>query len=313
MDINDIYRPVEQGPVAPIKRPGGKKAISVIISIFLFVGMLGLLLLVLARQIGTKSTIKTAIKEMDIANLDLKEVLDVEEDTNLTDFVYDEIVVYEEFKDVTKDDIKEFLEEDVSDYFAGALDQYVDVLYTGEGSVTIDINEIVDIIEESDNEYLKDIEITPEIKEEIKASIDELNIETITTETLVQEDNEIFKVIRKITAPSTLAIAGGIVLFLALLLVVINLKYTKSWMLHISVPMIITGVILIVAGVVLKVFDIKGIVDGGAMVDSIVDAVQTALSGKVFLIAGIAAAVGVVITIGAAVISHINKKNTATE
>lgn len=313
MDINDIYRPVEQGPVAPVKRPGGKKAISVIISIFLFVGMLGLLLLVLARQIGTKSTIKTAIKEMDIANLDLKEVLDVEEDTNLTDFVYDEIVVYEEFKDVTKDDIKEFLEEDVSDYFAGALDQYVDVLYTGEGSVTIDINEIVDIIEESDNEYLKDIEITPEIKEEIKASIDELNIETITTETLVQEDNEIFKVIRKITAPSTLAIAGGIVLFLALLLVVINLKYTKSWMLHISVPMIITGVILIVAGVVLKVFDIKGIVDGGAMVDSIVEAVQTALSGKVFLIAGIAAAVGVVITIGAAVISHINKKNTATE
>ena len=77
--------------------------------------------------------------------------------------------------------------------------------------------------------------------------------------------------------------------------------------------MIITGVILIVAGVVLKVFDIKGIVDGGAMVDSIVEAVQTALSGKVFLIAGIAAAVGVVITIGAAVISHINKKNTATE
>ena len=69
MDINDIYRPVEQGPVAPVKRPGGKKAISVIISIFLFVGMLGLLLLVLARQIGTKSTIKTAIKEMDIANL----------------------------------------------------------------------------------------------------------------------------------------------------------------------------------------------------------------------------------------------------
>ena len=128
MDINDIYRPVEQGPVAPVKRPGGKKAISVIISIFLFVGMLGLLLLVLARQIGTKSTIKTAIKEMDIANLDLKEVLDVEEDTNLTDFVYDEIVVYEEFKDVTKDDIKEFLEEDVSDYFAGALDQYVDVI-----------------------------------------------------------------------------------------------------------------------------------------------------------------------------------------
>lgn len=313
MDINDIYRPVEQGQVAPAKRPGGKKAISVIISIFLFVGMLVLLLLVLARQIGTKSTIKTAIKEMDIANLDLKEVLDVEEDTNLTDFVYDEIVEYEEFKDVTKDDIKEFLEEDVSNYFAGALDQYVDVLYTGEGSVTIDINEIVDIIEESDNEYLKDIEITPEIKEEIKASIDELNIETITTETLVQEDNEIFKVIRKITAPSTLAIAGGIVLFLALLLVVINLKYTKSWMLHISVPMIITGVILIVAGVVLKVFDIKGIVDGGAMVDSIVEAVQTALSGKVFLIAGIAAAVGVVITIGAAVISHINKKNTATE
>ena len=189
----------------------------------------------------------------------------------------------------------------------------MDVLYTGEGSVTIDINEIVDIIEESDNEYLKDIEITPEIKEEIKASIDELNIETITTETLVQEDNTVFKVIRKITAPSTLAIAGGIVLFLALLLVVINLKYTKSWMLHISVPMIITGVILIVAGVVLKVFDIKGIVDGGAMVDSIVEAVQTALSGKVFLIAGIAAAVGVVITIGAAVISHINKKNTATE
>ena len=313
MDINDIYRPVEQEPVAPAKRPGGKKAISVIISIFLFVGMLGLLLLVLARQIGTKSTIKTAIKEMDIANLDLKEVLDVEEDTNLTDFVYEEIVEYEEFKDVTKDDIKEFLEEDVSDYFAGALDQYVDVLYTGEGSVTIDINEIVDIIEESDNEYLKDIEITPEIKEEIKASIDELNIETITTETLVQEDNTVFKVIRKITAPSTLAIAGGIVLFLALLLVVINLKYTKSWMLHISVPMIITGVILIVAGVVLKVFDIKGMVDGGAMVDSIVEAVQTALSGKVFLIAGIAAAVGVVITIGAAVISHINKKKTATE
>ncbi len=313
MDINDIYRPVEQGPVAPAKRSGGKKAVSVIISIFLFIGMLGLLLLVLARQIGTKSTIKTAIKEMDIANLDLKEVLDVEEDTNLTDFVYEEIVEYEEFKDVTKDDIKEFLEEDVSDYFAGALDQYVDVLYTGEGSVTIDINEIVDIIEESDNEYLKDIEITPEIKEEIKASIDELNIETITTETLVQEDNTVFKVIRKITAPSTLAIAGGIVLFLALLLVVINLKYTKSWMLHISVPMIITGVILIVAGVVLKVFDIKGIVDGGAMVDSIVEAVQTALSGKVFLIAGIAAAVGVVITIGAAVISHINKKRTAAE
>ena len=194
MDINDIYRPVEQGPVAPVKRPGGKKAISVIISIFLFVGMLGLLLLVLARQIGTKSTIKTAIKEMDIANLDLKEVLDVEEDTNLTDFVYDEIVVYEEFKDVTKDDIKQFLDEDVSDYFAGELEKYVDVIRTGEGNVSININEIVDIIEESDNEMLKDIEITPEIKEEIKASIDELNIETITTETLVQEDNEIFKV-----------------------------------------------------------------------------------------------------------------------
>lgn len=318
MDINDIYRPVNPEP--PVKekkvgvRSGGRMAASIIISIFLFVGLLGMMLLVLARQVGTKTTIKKVIKEVNIATLDVSEFVDdVEEGTNLTDLIYDEISEFDEFKDVSKEDIEQFIDEDVSDYFAGILEEYVDVIYTGEGKPQIDVDEIVEIIENSDNEYLKDIEITEEDKELIKDTLEEYNIETIVTEIIIEEDDPVFKAIRRVTAPSTLAIAGGVVFLLVVLLVVINLKYITSWMLHISIPMIITGVVLIIAGVVIKVLDIKGIVDGGAMVDSIVEAVQKALSGKVFVIAGILAVVGVIVTTASGIMAHINKKKAVTE
>ena len=147
----------------------------------------------------------------------------------------------------------------------------------------------------------------------IKDTLEEYNIETIVTEIIIEEDDPVFKAIRRVTATSTLAIAGGVVFLLVVLLVVINLKYITSWMLHISIPMIVTGVVLIVAGVVIKVLDIKGIVDGGAMVDSIVEAVQKALSGKVFVIAGILAVVGVIVTTASGIMAHINKKKAVTE
>ena len=309
MDVNNIYKPEFKDTPTP-NRQGWKIAVSSFVSFVLFALFVALITIVLGKQIATKSVIKSAVKELDIANMDLSEVFDVEEGTNLTDYVYDEVKEFEEFKDVTKDDIKQFLDEDVSDYFAGELEKYVDVIRTGEGNVSININEIVDIIEESDNEMLKDIEITPEIKEEIKASIDELEIDTITTETITGEYSEVFNKIRNSISTSILVIAIVSIVLLSAILVVINFRYIKSWMLHISIPMIIAGALFLIAGIVLKVVNITMSFDFGVLINSAIEAVKTAFTGKIFIMSGAVLGAGVVITIVAAIISSIMDTKT---
>lgn len=309
MDVNNIYKPEFKDTPTP-NRQGWKIAVSSFVSFVLFALFVALITIVLGKQIATKSVIKSAVKELDIANMDLSEVFDVEEGTNLTDYVYDEVKEFEEFKDVTKDDIKQFLDEDVSDYFAGELEKYVDVIRTGEGNVSININEIVDIIEESDNEMLKDIEITPEIKEEIKASIDELEIDTITTETITGEYSEVFNKIRNSISTSKLVIAIVSIVLLSAILVVINFRYIKSWMLHISIPMIIAGALFLIAGIVLKVVNITMSFDFGVLINSAIEAVKTAFTGKIFIMSGAVLGAGVVITIVAAIISSIMDTKT---
>lgn len=309
MDVNNIYKPEFKDTPTP-NRQGWKIAVSSFVSFVLFALFVALITIVLGKQIATKSVIKSAVKELDIANMDLSEVFDVEEGTNLTDYVYDEVKEFEEFKDVTKDDIKQFLDEDVSDYFAGELEKYVDVIRTGEGNVSININEIVDIIEESDNEMLKDIEITPEIKEEIKASIDELEIDTITTEAITGEHSEVFKKIRNSISTSKLVIAIVSIVLLSAILVVINFRYIKSWMLHISIPMIIAGALFLIAGIVLKVVNITMSFDFGVLINSAIEAVKTAFTGKIFIMSGAVLGAGVVITIVAAIISSIMDTKT---
>jgi hypothetical protein len=309
MDVNNIYKPEFKDTPTP-NRQGWKIAVSCFVSFVLFALFVALITIVLGKQIATKSVIKSAVKELDIANMDLSEVFDVEEGTNLTDYVYDEVKEFEEFKDVTKDDIKQFLDEDVSDYFAGELEKYVDVIRTGEGNVSININEIVDIIEESDNEILKDIEITPEIKEEIKASIDELEIDTITTETITGEYSEVFNKIRNSISTSKLVIAIVSIVLLSAILVVINFRYIKSWMLHISIPMIIAGALFLIAGIVLKVVNITMSFDFGVLINSAIEAVKTAFTGKIFIMSGAVLGAGVVITIVAAIISSIMDTKT---
>ena len=309
MDVNNIYKPEFIDTPTPNRR-GWKIAVSSFVSFVLFALFVALITIVLGKQIATKSVIKSAVKELDIANMDLSEVFDVEEGTNLTDYVYDEVKEFEEFKDVTKDDIKQFLDEDVSDYFAGELEKYVDVIRTGEGNVSININEIVDIIEESDNEMLKDIEITPEIKEEIKASIDELEIDTITTETITGEYSEVFNKIRNSISTSKLVIAIVSIVLLSAILVVINFRYIKSWMLHISIPMIIAGALFLIAGIVLKVVNITMSFDFGVLINSAIEAVKTAFTGKIFIMSGAVLGAGVVITIVAAIISSIMDTKT---
>lgn len=309
MDVNNIYKPEFKDTPTP-NRQGWKIAVSSFVSFVLFALFVALITIVLGKQIATKSVIKSAVKELDIANMDLSEVFDVEEGTNLTDYVYDEVKEFEEFKDVTKDDIKQFLDEDVSDYFAGELEKYVDVIRTGEGNVSININEIVDIIEESDNEMLKDIEITPEIKEEIKASIDELEIDTITTETITGEHSEVFNKIRNSISTSKLVIAIVSIVLLSAILVVINFRYIKSWMLHISIPMIIAGALFLIAGIVLKVVNITMSFDFGVLINSAIEAVKTAFTGKIFIMSGAVLGAGVVITIVAAIISSIMDTKT---
>lgn len=309
MDVNNIYKPEFKDTPTP-NRQGWKIAVSSFVSFVLFALFVALITIVLGKQIATKSVIKSAVKELDIANMDLSEVFDVEEGTNLTDYVYDEVKEFEEFKDVTKDDIKQFLDEDVSDYFAGELEKYVDVIRTGEGNVSININEIVDIIEESDNEILKDIEITPEIKEEIKASIDELEIDTITTETITGEYSEVFNKIRNSISTSKLVIAIVSIVLLSAILVVINFRYIKSWMLHISIPMIIAGALFLIAGIVLKVVNITMSFDFGVLINSAIEAVKTAFTGKIFIMSGAVLGAGVVITIVAEIISSIMDTKT---
>lgn len=309
MDVNNIYKPEFKDTPTP-NRQGWKIAVSSFVSFVLFALFVALITIVLGKQIATKSVIKSAVKELDIANMDLSEVFDVEEGTNLTDYVYDEVKEFEEFKDVTKDDIKQFLDEDVSDYFAGELEKYVDVIRTGEGNVSININEIVDIIEESDNEMLKDIEITPEIKEEIKASIDELEIDTITTETITGEYSEVFNKIRNSISTSKLVIAIVSIVLLSAILVVINFRYIKSWMLHISIPMIIAGALFLIAGIVLKVVNITMSFDFGVLINSAIEAVKTAFTGKIFIMSGAVLGAGVVITIVAEIISSIMDTKT---
>ena len=309
MDVNNIYKPEFKDTPTP-NRQGWKIAVSSFVSFVLFALFVALITIVLGKQIATKSVIKSAVKELDIANMDLSEVFDVEEGTNLTDYVYDEVKEFEEFKDVTKDDIKQFLDEDVSDYFAGELEKYVDVIRTGEGNVSININEIVDIIEESDNEMLKDIEITPEIKEEIKASIDELEIDTITTETITGEYSEVFNKIRNSISTSKLVIAIVSIVLLSAILVVINFRYIKSWMLHISIPMIIAGALFLIAGIVLKVVNITMSFDFGGLINSAIEAVKTAFTGKIFIMSGAVLGAGVVITIVAEIISSIMDTKT---
>lgn len=309
MDVNNIYKPEFKDTPTP-NRQGWKIAVSSFVSFVLFALFVALITIVLGKQIATKSVIKSAVKELDIANMDLSEVFDVEEGTNLTDYVYNEVKEFEEFKDVTKDDIKQFLDEDVSDYFAGELEKYVDVIRTGEGNVSININEIVDIIEESDNEMLKDIEITPEIKEEIKASIDELEIDTITTETITGEHSEVFNKIRNSISTSKLVIAIISIVLLSAILVVINFRYIKSWMLHISIPMIIAGALFLIAGIVLKVVNITMSFDFGVLINSAIEAVKTAFTGKIFIMSGAVLGAGVVITIVAAIISSIMDTKT---
>lgn len=309
MDVNNIYKPEFKDTPTP-NRQGWKIAVSSFVSFVLFALFVALITIVLGKQIATKSVIKSAVKELDIANMDLSEVFDVEEGTNLTDYVYNEVKEFEEFKDVTKDDIKQFLDEDVSDYFAGELEKYVDVIRTGEGNVSININEIVDIIEESDNEMLKDIEITPEIKEEIKASIDELEIDTITTETITGEHSEVFNKIRNSISTSKLVIAIVSIVLLSAILVVINFRYIKSWMLHISIPMIIAGALFLIAGIVLKVVNITMSFDFGVLINSAIEAVKTAFTGKIFIMSGAVLGAGVVITIVAAIISSIMDTKT---
>lgn len=309
MDVNNIYKPEFKDTPTP-NRQGWKIAVSSFVSFVLFALFVALITIVLGKQIATKSVIKSAVKELDIANMDLSEVFDVEEGTNLTDYVYDEVKEFEEFKDVTKDDIKQFLDEDVSDYFAGELEKYVDVIRTGEGNVSININEIVDIIEESDNEMLKDIEITPEIKEEIKASIDELEIDTITTEAITGEHSEVFNKIRNSISTSKLVIAIVSIVLLSAILVVINFRYIKSWMLHISIPMIIAGALFLIAGIVLKVVNITMSFDFGVLINSAIEAVKTAFTGKIFIMSGAVLGAGVVITIVAEIISSIMDTKT---
>ncbi len=308
MDNDNIYEQPENGSVN--ERTTGKKAGSAVISVFLFVGILSLLLLVLARQIGSRKTIRTVVREFDVANMDITELVDSGEQVNLTDYVYNELTEYEEFKDVSKDDIREFLDNDVADYFSEVLGDYADVIYSGEGSVTIDVNEIVDIIEKSDNEMLKDVEITPEVREELKASIDELNIGKITTETIIEDENIVFIIIRNVTSDTTLIIVGAVILMLAVLLILVNRRYTGAWMIHISVPAVVAGAVLVIAGTVVGFVDIKSMISGGVMVDAVIDAVQSTLSGRVFVISGITLAIGAVFAAGAGVIAHFNKKST---
>lgn len=308
MDNDNIYAQPEYDGAN--ERTTGKKAGSAVISVFLFAGILSLLLLVLARQIGSRKTIRTVVREFDVANMDITELVDSEEQVNLTDYVYNELTEYEEFKDVSKDDIREFLDNDVADYFSEVLGDYADVIYSGEGSVTIDVNEIVDIIEKSDNEMLKDVEITPEVKEELKASIDELNISKITTETIIEDENIVFIIIRNVTSDTTLIIVGAVILLLAVLLILVNRRYTGAWMLHISVPAVVAGVVLVIAGAVVGFVDIKSMISGGVMADAVIEAVQSTLSGRVFIISGITLAIGAVFAAGAGVIAHFNKKST---
>jgi hypothetical protein len=157
---------------------------------------------------------------------------------------------------------------------------------------------------------LKDIEITPEIKEEIKASIDELEIDTITTEAITGEHSEVFKKIRNSISTSKLVIAIVSIVLLSAILVVINFRYIKSWMLHISIPMIIAGALFLIAGIVLKVVNITMSFDFGVLINSAIEAVKTAFTGKIFIMSGAVLGAGVVITIVAAIISSIMDTKT---
>ena len=84
MDVNNIYKPEFKDTPTP-NRQGWKIAVSSFVSFVLFALFVALITIVLGKQIATKSVIKSAVKELDIANMDLSEVFDVEEGTNLSD------------------------------------------------------------------------------------------------------------------------------------------------------------------------------------------------------------------------------------
>lgn len=109
----------------------------------------------------------------------------------LIDWIYDQIdESAEEELPITKEQLQNFVEEStVSDYLSDKLAGFADDFINGTQNTTITADEIMNLLEENE-ELLKSelqIELTPEMKEELKGSVEQIVEKTDINDTIREE------------------------------------------------------------------------------------------------------------------------------
>lgn len=221
--------------------------------------------------------------------------VDIEDDDNLSDVVY-ELIQTETELDVTKSQVDDLLDKlEVNDFLNELKDEYLQVVTGEKTSAYVKPAQIMKFIEDNKRVLEKslDIEIEDSDLETIKNSLEDMDIEEVTTVRMSAGDNEVIQKIQMVFQYSmalTILLAICMVV-LAGLLFLTNLRKKRRAVLYIGAGVIIAaGAGYVSAKLVGKLLSMLSVPLDKATLDTLLAGVSALLTRNslVFLAAGAA-------------------------
>ena len=287
-------------------RSGGKIVGSIIMSFFLFVFLMAIFGLIIAGRVISPDIMEKAVRNINIEDMSASIIAEGKEDEKLSDFLYEEFSQLDGFEQIPKNEFEAFVDKDVLPFIADFAGDVVDTMFNDGGEIVVDANTITEIIEKSDVEYIKNIEISEELVNDINECLEKNNINDAIEQINDMDFKEAIHFAKFFVSGIAVGICGFIAFIFLLGIILTNHEYVRAMLMHIGIPLLIAGLIFIWAGIGLSGAGIVGFIGIEKSVAELVMIVQRALMPVSFTIGGIGTGVGAAMIIGGCFVKNKN-------
>lgn len=277
------------------RKSEGKVVLSVFLAIVLFFLVVAVILSVGFRRFSSEDAIKEMVECADIANIDISEITG-ERNQELDEFIYD--VANEKMPGVlSKQELRDILESrKTKEYIAGIINDSLDYLLTGKGSIEISSDDVIELLEDTG------INLTEQEKEQIETEMKYNELEELDIADIIDDNGGVFEKVRFFGAAMLLYIFIAAIILIVILLFVINIRYIEKAFLDISIPTFLGG--LAVWTPMLFVSNIKEAMSSMEMIPAdIINLLIDRISGNISQISVIPMAIGAILFVTFVVIS----------
>ena len=288
-------------------RSGGKIVGSCFLSFFLFIFLMAIFGLIIAGRVLSPDIIEKAVRNISIEDISASIISEGKEDEKLSDYLYEEFSQIEGFKEIPKSEFEAFVDDDVLPFIADIAGDVVDSMFNDGGEIVVDADTITEIIEKSDVEYVKNIEINEEMVNDINDYLEKSNINEAIEQINDLDFKETVHFIKFFVSGIAVGVCGFFTFIFLLGIVLTNREYVRAMLMHIGIPLLIAGLLFIWGGIGLSGAGIVGLIGIEKSVAELVIIFQKALMSVFFTVGGIGAGVGAAMIIGGCFVKNKNK------